>query len=82
MASPSRDEVDVMIQSALTAFEQRVGLHMQAKAAEQVTIEQARAGLDDVTTRTRQEFQNSEDRFVALIEWPSLGDRQCDVRRA
>ena len=41
---------------------------MRAQAAEQVTIEQARAGLDDVTTRTRQEFQNSEARFVQLIE--------------
>ena len=53
---------------SVTVFEQRVSLHMRAQAAEQVTIEQARAGLDDVTTRTRQELQNSEARFVQLIE--------------
>ena len=67
MAAPSRDEVDMMIQSAFTAFEQRVGLHMQAKAAEQVTIEQARAGLDDVTLRTRQ-----ESRTRRPASWNSL----------
>ena len=67
MAAPSCQEVDVMIQDALTAFEQRVGLHLRAQAADQVTVEQARSGLDEVTTRVREEFQNSEARINQLI---------------
>ena len=67
MVAPSRQEVDTMIQDALTAFEQRVGLHMQQQAAVQVTVEQVRSGLDEVTTRVREEFQNSEARINQLI---------------
>ena len=56
MATPSREEVDAMITSALLAFEQRVGLHMETKAKEMVTIEQARVSLNDTMERIREEL--------------------------
>ena len=56
MAAPSRQDVETMIQDALTAFEQRVGLHMQQLAAVQVTVEQARAGIEQVVNITKAEF--------------------------
>ena len=67
MATPSREEVDAMIKSALLSFEQRVGLHMETKAKEMVTIEQARVSLNDTMERIREEFKLSEKRFTELI---------------
>ena len=57
-----------MIKSALLAFEQRVGLHMETKAKEMVTIEQARVSLNDNMERIREEFKLSEKRFTELID--------------
>ena len=68
MAAPSREEVDAMIKSAMLAFEQKVGLHMETKAKEMVTIEQARVSLSDTMERIREEFKLSEKRFTELIE--------------
>ena len=67
MAAPSRQDVETMIQDALTAFEQRVGLHMQQQAAIQVTVEQARSGLEEVINITKAEFKTSEARVNDLI---------------
>ena len=56
-----------MIKSALLSFEQRVGLHMETKAKEMVTIEQARVSLNDTMERIREEFKLSEKRLTELI---------------
>ena len=57
-----------MIKSALLSFEQRVGLHMETKAQEMVTIEQARLSLNETMERIREEFKLSEKRFTELID--------------
>ena len=67
MAAPSREDVADMIKNALTDFEQRVGLHMQAMQSEQVSAEQARASLAELASGTRQEFLNSQARTELLI---------------
>ena len=64
----SREEVDAMIKEALLAFEQKVGLHMETKAKEMVTIDQARASLEETMGRIREEFKMSEKRFTELID--------------
>ena len=67
MAAPSRQEAETMIADALTAFEQRVGLHMQQQAAVQVTVEQARAGIEQVVSITKAEFVATEKRINEFI---------------
>ena len=67
MAAPSRQEVETMIADALLAFEQRVGQHMQQQAAVQVTVEQARAGVEKVVNDTKAEFVAKEKRITDLI---------------
>ena len=64
----SREEVDAIIKDALLAFEQKVGLHMETKAKEMVTIDQARASLEETMGRIREEFKLSEKRFTELID--------------
>ena len=56
-----------MISTALATFEQRVGALMLAMQADQVSRQQATAGLSTLADGTRQKFENQKTRIEQLI---------------
>ena len=67
MAALSRADVEEMIATALSEFEQRIGSHIQAMQAEHVSVVDAWASFATLADGTHQEFLNSSNRIEQLI---------------